>query len=77
MKASHTIFTTALIIPVFTLIGLSTVGAFTIMTALSVIAMLAVDFENTPKVKLAPVNTVTNPKVATKKVALEAHAMAA
>ena len=58
MKTSLILFATATAVPFFTLVGLSAIGAIT--TALSIVAMLGLDYDNSLsaayEVKAAPVS---------------------
>ena len=60
MKTSLILFATATAVPFFTLVGLSAIGAITITTALSTVAMLGLDYDNSLsaayEVKAAPVS---------------------
>ena len=61
MKTSHILFATASAVPFFTLVGLSGVGAFSIMTALSIVAMLSLDYDNSRR---ASYEVATRPSAA-------------
>ncbi|GAB5561687.1 MAG: hypothetical protein SynsKO_33340 [Synoicihabitans sp.] len=46
MKTSLILFAVATAVPFFTLAGVSVLGAFAITTALSIVAMLSLDYDN-------------------------------
>lgn len=72
MKTSLILFATATAVPFLTLVGLSAIGAFTITTALSIVAMLGLDYDKSHstgyEVKVARVPVAK---------AAETHALAA
>jgi len=77
MKTSRLIFATAAAVPFLTLIGLSGIAAFTIATALSIVAMLALDFDHSHRSDLKATVSANTPQVAARQSAIEAHPLAA
>lgn len=74
MKTSLLVFATATAVPFITLVGLSVLGAFSIMTALSVTAMISLDYDNSRDLGYAVKTVSATP--AAKSVA-ETHPLAA
>lgn len=72
MKTSLILFAAATAIPFFTLVGLSVIGAFTITTALSIVAMIGLDYDNS-RSAVYELNVATVPSAKT----TETHALAA
>ncbi|GAB5559361.1 MAG: hypothetical protein SynsKO_10080 [Synoicihabitans sp.] len=46
MKTSLILFSVATVVPFFMLLGLSGIAAFSIMTALSIVAMISLDYDH-------------------------------
>ena len=76
MKTSLLIFAAATAVPFFTLLGLSGIGAFSVMTALSVVAMITLDYDNSRHLGYA-VETVTPVSALTGNQVAESHPFAA
>ena len=77
MKTSLILFATAAAVPFFTLAGLSGIGAFSIMTALSIVAMLALDYDHSRFTPYVPAARVAAPTTVAVKTAIAAHPLAA
>ncbi len=77
MKTSLILFATAAAVPFFTFVGLSGVGAFSIMTALSIVAMLTLDYDNSHQVGYEAKVRVPAAATPVAKAVSESHPLAA
>jgi hypothetical protein len=75
MKTSSLLFAIAAAVPFFSFVGLGFAEAFTITTALSIVAMIALDYDHSSSAK-RPATDEARPAAATR-TATERHPLAA
>lgn len=77
MKTSLIFFTAATTVPFLMLLGLSGVGAFSIMTALSIVAMIGLDYDHSHRLSYVVEMGVPTRAKRVAKAKSETHPLAA